>query len=63
MRLTRRDLGMKILGISGKEAVGFSPSLRDRQEYPRAWIHGMRTEVTLRAGRSIPEGMDPWNEG
>lgn len=33
MRLMRRDLGMKILGISGKEVVGLSPSLGNRQEH------------------------------
>lgn len=37
MRWKRRDLGIEILGIeifgiSGKEVVGFSPSLGDRQE-------------------------------
>lgn len=46
---------MKILGISGKEVVGFSPSLGNRQEhsFQRGWIHGMRAEGTLGTGRSI----------
>lgn len=33
--MTRRDLGIKILGILGKEVIGFCPSLGDRQEHSR----------------------------
>lgn len=31
----RRDLGIKILGVSGKEVVDFCPSRGDRQEHSR----------------------------
>lgn len=53
MRLMRRDLGIKIPGISGKEVVVTPPAWGQAGTFQRGWIHGTRAEGTLGMGRSI----------